>query len=361
MIISCPEIQIILNELSAKGKRKISLMSLTKEKIFEYNIDYNELHLNTTPSDWEKSIDTLIKEYGLSKKAQEELPQFDDIKKAVVSAGLLMPEGIDVLINEIKSYLQPKKRMNRRKRVLIALDTNQLIDNLMSSYVEEEFSSKENLQMRNFLSYIISNWVLVERDAFLRNESSKGIVELNNKLKKLNFYLPEKIDRKARLAYSIYSELKTLEESYTQLESRIRGEEKYEIMKDKNLKDQAIINEYEEYKSSLKDVKFIYITSDDQSFALAKDRFESIKVKVPQEIPQKLHCNIENGAKLIYQLTLFLGTIRINSYNIQFKIYYKGKEHNDWENKRLEFLCFDKQFEKRISTLISTTRRLNET
>lgn len=361
MIISCSEIEIILNELLAQNNREITLSPFfAEEKIFNYNLNNRKLHLKTNPHSWKVFIDFLISEYSLSSVAKRELPEFDDIIKAVVSAGLLMPEGIDVLINEINNYLTPVQRMNRRKRFLIALDTNQLIDNLMSSYVEKEFSTKEKQQMRNFISYIISSWVLVERDGFLRNERNKGIVELNSKLQEWDFYLPEKIDRKARLGYSIYSELKSLEESYAQLESRKQPEEKYEITRDKNLKDQAIIDEYEFYIKSLKDVKFVYVTSDDQSYALATDRFESVKVKVVNRIPKELDCNFENGAKLIYQLALLLGFLRINSYDIRFNIYYKEKEHDHWENKKIEFLCSDKEFEKRITKTISTIRKLNE-
>ena len=267
MIISCSEILIILNELLANDTKEITLLPLYgEEKIFNYNLESKKLFLKTLPHSWKLFIDFLTNEYSMSNAAKRELPEFDDIKKAVVSAGLLMPEGIDVLINEIKNYLTPIKRMNRRKRFLIALDTNQLIDNLMSSYVEKEFSTTEKLQVRNFISYIISSWVLSERDGFMRNEKNKGIDELNRKLKEWNFYLPEKIDRKARLGYSIYSELKALEESYVQLESRKQSEEKHKIMMTKNLKDQAIIEEYEDYIKSLKDFKFVYVTSDDQPF-----------------------------------------------------------------------------------------------
>jgi len=361
MIISCSEIEIILNELLAQNNKEITLSPFfTEEKIFNYDLENKKLHLKTNQHSWRIFIDFLTSEYSLSKAAKKELPEFDDIKKAVVSAGLLMPEGIDVLINEINNYLTPIKRMNRRKRFLIALDTNQLIDNLMSSYVEKEFSTKEKQQVRNFISYIVSSWVLSERDGFMRNERNKGIVELNSKLQEWDFYLPEKIDRKARLGYSIYSELKSLEESYAQLESRKQSEEKYEIERNKNLKDQAIIEEYEDYIKSLKDVKFVYVTSDDKSYAIAKDHFESIKVKVENRILKELDCNFENGAKLLYQLSLFLGFLRINSYDIRFNIYYKGKEHDDWENKQLEFLCSDKEFEKRITKTISTIRKLNE-
>ncbi|HUU78729.1 MAG TPA: hypothetical protein VMX55_10310 [candidate division Zixibacteria bacterium] len=359
MIISCSEIEIILNELLANKNKELTLTPFFKEeKIFSYDLENKKLHLKTNPHSWKIFIDFLCSEYALSNDTRKELPEFDDIKKAVVSAGLLIPEGIDVLIDEIRNYLTPIKRMNRRKRFLIALDTNQLIDNLMSNYVEKEFATKE--QLRNFISYIISSWVLSERDTFIRDETNRRLVELNSKLKEWDYFLPEKIDRKARLGYSIYSELKSLEESYVQLGSRIKSDEKNEIMKSQNLKDSAIIGEYEDYIKSLKDFKFIYVTSDDQSFALAKDRFESIKVKVVNTIPNTLDCSFENGAKLIYQLTLFLGFLRIDSYDIRFNIYYKGKEHDDWENKRLEFLCSDKEFEKSISKFISIVRKLNE-
>ncbi len=176
----------------------------------------------------------------------------------------------------------------------------------------------------------------------------------------MGFLSSGKKDRKARLGYSIYSELKSLEESYTQLESRKQSEEKYEIMRNKNLKDQAIVEGYEEYIKSLKDIKFVYITSDDQSYTLAKDRFESVKVKVVNIVPKVLDCNLESGAKLIYQLALFLGFLRINKFDIKFNIYYTGKEHDDWENKQLEFDCSDKKFEKRIYQKITTVRKLNK-
>ena len=283
-----------------------------------------------------------------------------DIIKSVTSAGISKPEGIDVLIEEINNYLAPVKRMNRRKRFLIALDTNQLIDNLMSSYIENEFSTPFNQQVKNFISYVISSWVLYERDSFLRREKNRGIKELNEKLSDCDFYLPEKIDRMARLGYSIYSELKSLEESYDQLESKLPSSQRFEILKEKNLKDQAIIDEYDDYKKSLKDVKFVFVSADDQAFALAKDRFESIKIKVQNKISNNLECTIENGAKLIYQLSLFLGFLRVNNYNIRFSIHYSGKEHNDWENKKLRFDCSDKQFSERIENLIFTTRKLIE-
>ncbi len=361
MIISCSEIEIILNELLAQNNKEITLAPFfPEEKMFNYDLENKKLLLKTNPQNWRVFIDFLTREYSLSRATKKELPEFDDIIKAVISAGLLMPKGIDDLIKEIKNYLTPVQRMNRRKRFLIALDTNQLIDNLMSSYVEREFSTKEKQQMRNFISYIISSWVLSERDGFMRNEENKGIKELNRKLEEWDFYLPEKIDRKARLGYSIYSELKSLEESYTQLESKKLSEEKYEIMRNKNLKDQAIVEEYEDYIKSLKDVKFVYVTADDQSYALAKDRFESVKVKVENRIPKELDCNFESGAKLIYQLALFLGFLRIDSYDIKFNIYYKGKEHDHWENKKLKFLCSDKKFDKRITKVISTIRELKE-
>jgi len=362
MIISCSEIVIILNELLARKNNEISLLPFfDEEKIFNYNLKNRNLILKTKPQSWRNSIDTFCNKYSLTDSAKKEMPEFDEIKKATVSAGLLKPEGINELINLIKDYLEPKERLNRRKRFIIALDTNQLIDNVMSSYVEKEFSITENIQLRNFISYIISSWVLSERDAFLRNEKNKGIEELNNKLKRdFKFYIPEKIDKKARLGYSIFSELKALEESYTQLECKKQSQEKYEIMKNKNLKDQAIIEEYEDYKRSLKDVRLVYVTSDDQSYGLSCDRLESIKIRDHNKIPSEINCDFENGAKLIYQLTLFLGFLRINCYNIKFNIYYNRKEHYDWENKKLEFICVDKEFEESISKSISIVRRLNE-
>ncbi|MBD3192318.1 MAG: hypothetical protein GF308_16885 [Candidatus Heimdallarchaeota archaeon] len=229
----------------------------------------------------------------------------------------------------------------------------------MSSYIEEEFSTKENQQLRHFISYLISSWVTFERDNFLKNEKNWGIKELNDKFSQWNHYLPEKIDKMARLGYSIYSELKTLEESYDQLESRIKSSRKDEIINNKNLKDQAIIDEYEEYKKSLKNVRFVFVTADDQAYGMAQGRFDSIKVKVKRKIPKTLECNTEKAAKLIYQLTLFLGFLRINNYNIRFNIYFRGKEHDDWENKRLEFTCSDNKFEKRIKKLIGIKRQLD--
>ena len=76
------------------------------------------------------------------------------------------------------------------------MDTNQLIDSLMNSFVEKEFSKKEKQQVRNFTSYIVSSWILSERDGFMRNERNNGIKELNSKLQEWNFYPLEKIDRK---------------------------------------------------------------------------------------------------------------------------------------------------------------------
>jgi len=93
---------------------------------------------------------------------------------------------------------------------------------------------------------------------------------------------------------------------------------------------------------------------------MAKDYFESIKIKVEKRIPNELSCNFSKGAKLIYQLTLFLGFIKLDKNEVRFNIYYKGKEHDDWENKKLEFLCSDKKFEKRITDIITTVRHLNE-
>ena len=242
MIISYSEIEIILNELLAQNEKEINIAPFfQEEKIFRFDLKNKKLFLKTTPHSWKIFIDFIVKEYSLTKAAKSELPEFDDIIKAVVSTGLLMPEGIDVLIDLIKNYLTPIQRMNRRKRFLIALDTNQLIDNLMSSYIENEFSSKNQEEVRNFISYLISSWVLEERNGFMRNEKSEGIAELNEKLKEWNFYLPEKISRKTRLGYSIYSELKSLEESYTQLESTKPSEEKYKILMNKDLKDKAIM------------------------------------------------------------------------------------------------------------------------
>jgi len=232
MIISCSEIEIILNELFAQNTKVITLSPIfMDEKIFNYDLQSKKLFLKTNPHSWRLVIDFLVSSYSLSSAGKKELPEFDDIIKAIVSAGLLMPEGIDVLINVIKNYLTPIQRMNRRKRILIALDTNQLVDNLMSSYIENEFSSKGQNEVRNFISYLISSWVLEERNGFMRNERNKGITDLNEKLKEWDYYLPEKMGRKARLGYSIYSELKSLEESYTQLESNKSSEEKYKIFK----------------------------------------------------------------------------------------------------------------------------------
>ena len=360
MIISCSEIEIILNELLARKKEEISLLSIYgPELLFNYNLENQKLYLKTTRSSWRTFIQNIVRNHSLTNYTEKELPQFDDIIKSVTSAGISKPEGIDVLIEEINNYLAPVKRMNRRKRFLIALDTNQLIDNLMSSYIENEFSAPINQQVRNFISYVISSWVLYERDSFLRREKNRGIKELNEKFSDFEFYLPEKIDRMARLGYSIYSELKSLEESYDQLESKLSSTQRFEILKEKNLKDQAIIDEYDDYKKSLKDVKFVFVTSDDQAYALAKDRFESVKIKVQNKIPNVLDCIIENGASLIYQLTLFLGFLRINNYNIKFSIHFSGKEHHDWETKRLKFECSDRNFEERITNIISLTRKLN--
>lgn len=361
MIISCSDIEIILNELLAKGNKEVTILPFFREeKLFNINLETKKAHLKTTPYSWRTIIDFLVSEHSLSNVAKKELPEYNDIIKAVVSAGLVMPEGIDILIEEIKNYLKPISQMNRRKRFLIALDTNQLIDNLMSCYVEKEFSTTDKQQIRNFISYIISSWVLAERDGFMRNEKNKGLVELNTKLKDWNFYLPEKIGRKARLGYSIYSELKLLEESFQKLESRKKSEEKKDIMFNKNMKDEAIIEEYEEHKKSLKDVKFMFITYDDQAYALASDRLTSINVKNVTEIPKVLDCNFENGAKLIYQLTLFLGFIQIDNDYINFNIHYKGKKHDDWENKKLEFLCSNEEFYNRIDKMISTVQKLKE-
>ncbi len=158
MIISCSEIEIILNELLAQNNKEITLSPFfAEEKIFNYDLENKKLHLKTNPHSWKVFIDFLTSSYSLSSATKKELPEFDDIKKAVVSAGLLMPKGIDDLINEIKNYLTPIQRMNRRKRFLITLDTNQLIDNLISSYIEKEFSTREKQQVRNFISYIMSS------------------------------------------------------------------------------------------------------------------------------------------------------------------------------------------------------------
>jgi len=358
MIIWQSEIEIILNELLARGKKEIILSPLYgNESIFNYNLENQKLFLKTSSSKWKSFMKEIIEQNSLSKEAIKELPEFNDIIKAVTSSGLLIPEGIDDLIDEIKKYLVPSKRINRRKRFLIALDTNQLIDNLMSCYIEKEFSSIENIQARNFISYVISSWVTYERDCFLRTEKNRGINELDVKFKQIGFNLREKIDKRSRLGYSIFSELKSLEESYHLLECKMDSNRRNEVIRDKNLKDQAIIDEYEDYKKSLKDIKFVYVTSDDQSFGISK--IESIKIKVPMKIPSAIECCFENGAKLIYQLTLFLGFLKINNYKIRFDIYYPGKEHNDWENRKLKFNCSDKTFEERIKNLIKLTRKFN--
>ncbi|MBD3192319.1 MAG: hypothetical protein GF308_16890 [Candidatus Heimdallarchaeota archaeon] len=116
MEISSSEIEIILNELLARDKKEISLLSIYgSEILFNYNLKDQKLYLKTLPRSWRNFKEKLCNEYLLSRAAEKELPEFGDLSKAIVSFGLLMPEGIDILIEEIKSYLAPVKRMNRRK------------------------------------------------------------------------------------------------------------------------------------------------------------------------------------------------------------------------------------------------------
>ena len=81
------------------------------------NLENQKLNLKTSRGSWNVFIKNIVTKFSLTKNAERELPQFNDIIKSVTSAGISKPEGIDDLIELIKNYLTPVKRMNRRKSV----------------------------------------------------------------------------------------------------------------------------------------------------------------------------------------------------------------------------------------------------
>ena len=359
MIINPSEMQIVLNELYRRDKKELGISTyLGRELVCIIDQEKEQFYKQVNKKKWTDFIDSLGTTFGLSTNALDELPNYGDIIQTFVASGLMMPEGLEGLKEDIDHYFSSKLGENRRKRAIIALDTNQLIQNTMSQYLEKSYSLK-NPTIRNFISYVISSWVIFERDNFLKREKSAAVKELQSKLQKLNYILGEKYDKGARIGYSILAEMKKLEKASDILESNETEERKQQIINSKNERDLAIINEYSNYSKSLKNTKFYYTTADEQGKALAKDHLEFVSIKTPIELPNILPCNLEQSANLIYYLTLLFGYLRISNYNIQTSIFFGGKKLSDWENMLFNLESKDEIFMKQIEKLIMLTKKMN--
>ena len=363
MIIKSSELVVIFNEFLTSRIKEINISPFfTDEIICSINFEKKLFTKKVTKSSWDDSLRKTVQQYSLSERAHLELPNYNEIINKIVSAGVNQPKGIEKLI----SYIRTNLDTNKMKRIIIGLDTNQLIYCTMSNFIEQALSQNphhKNLKFR--VNYAIAQWVMWEKSQFLRTEKrdeNSALSELATAFKDKGYYLGGKIDKQARLGYGIIAELKALENNTMKLATdNIRlGLDEKEIRSNKEARDEAIISEYCYLKNYLDDF-VVFVSSDKNAISMAKGRKldETFEITIPNEISNTYPCDFTQTAKLLYQLTLLFGSIRINNELFKINIWFSPKEEFHWEEQWVAIECKDNEFFSKIKKSINLIRMFN--
>ncbi|MBD3193287.1 MAG: hypothetical protein GF308_21815, partial [Candidatus Heimdallarchaeota archaeon] len=212
------EFDIILQELLRNEETQLAIYPyLGSRPICLLDLENQSIPKIVSIREWNEFLEEIRATHNLSDAAFSELPYFSDIVRAFIASGILQPEGIDVLLRRISEH-QSSKESRTSDKIFIALDTNQLIYNTMSNFVEQAYSRERKKGFQPNIHYLVAYWVAWEKNQFLRTENNLGVQELRKKFRSSGFNLKEKIDKKARLGYNIVSELKALEPAVEMLE-----------------------------------------------------------------------------------------------------------------------------------------------
>jgi hypothetical protein len=363
MKITVRELVIVLNQLIMDGIKEITVYSFIRgQALCTINLTNQTITKIVSKSSWNSFLHYAQGEYKLSQEAMNELPTYSDITRAFVASGIIQPEGIEELKIKILEQPNSSEKTTPKLRTTIALDTNQLIFNTMSAFLKPAFSNDLKEDPKVKLAFAVSFWVLWEKSNFLSTESNSGIRELREKFRISGFNLKQKVDKKARLGYSIITELKALEPHLKIIPER--NEElainSQKVKEDKDLRDEAIVTEYEAFIKE-ESSRVIFVSSDMQTIALSQGRLEEIQtIIVPLSVEENITSSIEQLAELLYQLTLIFGRLSFDVYNISTNLWFSQKNMNDWETKRFVFSCSDKDFWKKVEPAIQLVRHYNQ-
>ena len=208
--VKASELIIVLNELLERNIQKITISTyLGDNGLCSINLKEKKFTKIVTRNSWKKFLYELQKKHSLSNNTLDEIPNYHDILSKIITSGIYEPKGINELVSDTMTFLLS----NNRKRIIIALDTNQLILNTMSNFVESFLSQStlyENIRSR--VNYALSYWVKWEKSQFFtiekRSKPSSKIIELREVFKNQGYNLPEKNDKRMRLGHSIGAEIK---------------------------------------------------------------------------------------------------------------------------------------------------------
>lgn len=353
------EFDIILQELHRNEESQLAIYPyLGSRPLCLLDLEKQSIPKIVSIREWNEFLEEVRTTHNLSDAAFSELPYFSDIVRAFIASGILQPEGIDILLQKIYED-QFSKELKNTDKVFIALDTNQLIYNTMSNFVEKAYSKEVKDDLQPKIQYLVAHWVIWEKNQFLRTENNPGVQELRKKFRSSGFNLKEKVDKKSRLGYSIVSELKALEPAVEMLENKDKklNIDSSRVMGDKSQRDIAILSEYQEV-SRKKEGKVFYVTSDMQVISIAMDYIEHVvPITFPLQIDYSPSATLTQFSNLIYQLTHLFGRLTFNKYGISSNIWFPQKSHEDWARKQFVFSCSNKRFWQKIRKSIDTNRK----